>query len=202
MFIDKPIAASLSDVIAIFEDAKRYKLPVFTSSSLRFTPTTQAILQGKAGKVLGVDVFSPAHLEKTHPDFFWYGIHGVEMLCSMMGPGCKSVTRTSTEEADVVVGLWQDNRIGTYRGVRYKQSGYGGSVFGDKGILPLDGEGGYDPMLVEIVKFFQTGKAPVTPEETIDVFAFMEAADESKRQGGKSVTIESVLQKARKAATK
>jgi predicted dehydrogenase len=202
MFIDKPIAASLSDVIAIFEDAKRYKMPVFSASSLRFSPTTQAIIQGKAGKVLGADVFSPAHLEKTHPDFFWYGIHGVEMLCSIMGPGCKSLTRTSTEESDVVVGLWQDNRIGTYRGVRYKQSGYGGSVFGDKAILPLDGEGGYDPLLVEIVKFFQTGKAPVTPEETIDIFAFMEAADESKRQGGKSVTIESVLQKARKAAIK
>ena len=42
---------------------------------------------------------------------------------------------------------------------------------------------GYEPLLVEICKFFRTGKPPVTAEETLEIFAFMEAADESKRQG-------------------
>lgn len=199
VFIDKPIAASLPDAIAIFNEAKRYNVPVFSSSSLRYAPTVQAIVNGKAGKVLGVDVYSPAHLEKTHMDFSWYGIHGVEMLFTMMGLGCKSVTRTHTEESDVVVGLWDDNRIGTFRGIRFKKSGYGGSVYGDQSIEVLDGKGGYDPLLVEVVKFFETKKAPVSPEETIEIFAFMEAADESKRQGGKSVTLESVMQKAKAA---
>ena len=197
VFIDKPMAAFLPDVLAIFNEAKKYKVPVFSSSSLRYGPTTQAIIQGKAGKVLGADVFSPAHLEKTHLDFSWYGIHGVEMLCSIMGLGCKSVSRTHSEEADVVVGLWEGDRLGTLRGIRYKKSGYGGSVFGEKSIEPLDGNGGYNPLLLEVVKFFQTGKAPVSPEETIEIFAFMEAADESKRQGGKMVTLESVMQKAK-----
>lgn len=199
MFIDKPMAASLTDVIAIFDEAKRNKVPIFSSSSLRYTPTAQAIAQGKVGNVLGADVFSPAHLEKTHPDFFWYGIHGVEMLFTMMGTGCKSVTRTHTDDADVIVGLWQDNRIGTCRGIRYKKTGYGGNVYGEKAIEPLDGNGGYNPLLLEIVKFFQTGEAPVSPEETTEIFAFMEAADESKKQGGKVVTLDSVLQKARLA---
>lgn len=199
VFIDKPIAASLPDAIAIFNEAKRYNVPVFSSSSLRYAPTVQAIVDGKAGKVLGVDVYSPAHLEKTHMDFSWYGIHGVEMLFTMMGLGCKSVTRTHTEDSDVVVGLWNDNRIGTFRGIRFKKSGYGGSVYGDQSIEVLDGKGGYDPLLVEVVKFFETKKAPVSPEETIEIFAFMEAADESKRQGGKSVTLESVMQKAKAA---
>lgn len=199
MFIDKPMAASLKDVIAIFDEAKRYKVPVFSSSSLRYAPTAQAIAQGKVGNVLGADVFSPAHLEKTHPDFFWYGIHGVEMLFTIMGTGCKSVTRTHTADADVIVGLWQDDRIGTCRGIRYKKSGYGGNVYGEKAIEPLDGNGGYNPLLLEIVKFFQTEEAPVSPEETIEIFAFMEAADESKRQGGKVITLDSVLEKARLA---
>lgn len=199
MFIDKPIAAFLPDVIAIFNEAKRYKVPVFSSSSLRYAPTIQAIARGKAGKVLGADVFSPAHLEKTHMDFSWYGIHGVEMLFTTMGLGCKSVTRTHTENSDVVVGLWDDDRIGTLRGIRFKKLGYGGSVYGEDSIELLDGNGGYDPLLKEVVKFFQTGEAPVRPEETIEIFAFMEAADESKRQGGKAVTLESVLQKARLA---
>lgn len=198
VFIDKPVAASLADAMAIFDAAKKYKVPVFSSSSLRYYPSVNAIAEGKAGNVLGADVFSPSHLEKTHMDFSWYGIHGVEMLYTVMGTGCKSVTRTHTADADVVVGLWNDDRIGTFRGVRYSKIGYGGSVFGDKSIETLDTKGGgYNPLLVEVVKFFQTGQAPVTPEETIELFAFMEAADESKRQGGKSVTLESVIGKAR-----
>jgi hypothetical protein len=196
VFIDKPMAAFLPDVLAIFREAKKYNVPVFSSSSLRYGPTTQAIVQGKAGNVLGADVFSPAALEKSHMDLSWYGIHGVEMLYTVMGVGCKSVTRTHTENSDVVVGLWNDDRIGTVRGIRFKKSGYGGSVFGEKSIEPLDGSGGYDPLLIEVVKFFQTGKPPVSAEETTEIFAFMEAADESKRQGGKPVTLESVMKKA------
>lgn len=202
VFIDKPIAASLPDAIAIFNEAKRYNIPVFSASSLRYAPTVQAIAQGKAGNILGADVFSPAHLEKTHMDFSWYGIHGVEMLFTLMGTGCKSVSRTHTEDADVVVGLWSDNRIGTFRGIRYKKSGYGGQVYGDTSIEPLDGAGGYNPLLVQVVKFFQTNQAPVKPEETLEIFAFMEAADESKRQGGKVVTLESVMEKAKASGKK
>ncbi len=202
VFIDKPIAAFLPDVLSIFEAAKKYKVPVFSASSLRYAPTVQAIARGKAGNILGADVFSPAHLEKTHMDFSWYGIHGVEMLFTLMGTGCKSVSRTHSADADVVVGLWDDDRIGTFRGIRYKKLGYGGNVYGDKSIEPLDGEGGYNPLLVEVVKFFQTGQAPVSPEETTAIFAFMEAADESKRQGGKMITLESVMEKARASQKK
>ena len=197
VFIDKPVAAFLPDAIAIYEAAKKYNVPVFSSSSLRYSPGVQAIVEGKAGNVLGADVYSPAHLEKTHMDFSWYGIHGVEMLYTIMGTGCKSVTRTHTADADVVVGLWDNDRIGTFRGIRYKKSGYGGNVYGENSIETLDGAGGYDPLLVQVVKFFQTGEAPVRPEETIEIFAFMEAADESKRQGGKIVTLESVMNKAK-----
>lgn len=197
VFIDKPIAAFLPDTIAIFDAAKKYNVPVFSSSSLRYSPGVQEVVKGKAGKVLGADVFSPAHLEKTHLDFSWYGIHGVEMLYTVMGTGCKSVSRTHTADADVVVGLWADDRIGAFRGMRYKKSGYGGNVYGEQSIVSLDGAGGYDPLLVEVVKFFESGQAPVRPEETIEIFAFMEAADESKRQGGKMVTLESVMEKAK-----
>lgn len=197
VFIDKPIASHLPDAIAIFNEAKKYNVPVFSASSLRYAHSVKAIAEGKAGKVLGADVFSPAHLEKTHMDFSWYGIHGVEMLYTVMGTGCKSVSRTHTEDADVVVGLWDDNRIGTFRGIRYKKIGYGGNVYGDKSIEALDGDGGYNPLLVEVVKFFESGKPPVSAEETIEIFAFMAAADESKRQGGKMVTLESVMQKAK-----
>ncbi|MCF2503463.1 Gfo/Idh/MocA family oxidoreductase [Dyadobacter sp. CY107] len=194
MFIDKPVAGSLTDAIAIYKAAEKYKIPVFSASSLRYIKGLESV---DKAKVLGADTYSPAVLEKTHPDFFWYGIHGVETLYTVMGTGCKSVTRVNTPNTDIVVGIWGDGRTGTFRGTRTGKHDYGGTVFTEDGNKVLGPYGGYAPLLVDIIKYFKTGEMPVTPEETIEIFAFMEAADESKRQGGKSVTLESVLKKAK-----
>jgi len=200
MFIDKPIAASLSDAISIFNAAAHYKVPVFSSSSLRYSQGADEIAKGSIGKVLGADTFSPATLEKTHPDLFWYGIHGVETLFTVMGTGCKKVTGIFTGDTDLVTGLWADNRIGTFRGIRKGKSEYGGTAFGEKGIVTVGRYNGYNPLLVEIVRFFQTGVPPVNREETIEIFAFMTAAAESKKLDGAPVLIESVIREAEREA--
>lgn len=196
MFIDKPVAASLKDASAIFASAKKNNVPVFSTSSLRFTPAVQDIAKGKTiGKVFGADVFTPCSIEKTHPDLFWYGIHGIETLYTILGKNCKQVVRSHTEETDVVTGIWADGRIGTFRGTRNGNHDYGGTAFGEKGNSQFSAYGGYEPLLKEIVQFFRTGTPPVDPEETLEICAFMEAADESKRLGGKPVNIDTILKK-------
>lgn len=196
-FIDKPLAGSLVDCLKIYSQADKAGVPVFSSSSLRFSSGVQAIRQGAAGDVLGCDAYSPCHLEATHPDLFWYGIHGVELLYTAMGPGCQSVTRRHADGVDHVVGTWSGDRIGTFRGIRAGKSGYGGVAYGSKAIQPLGGYEGYRPLVVEIVKFFRTGQTPIDPQETLELYAFMEAADESKRRGGEPVRIDEVMKKAK-----
>jgi predicted dehydrogenase len=196
VFIDKPVAGSLADAVAIYAAAKQFNCPVFSSSALRFTKGTQALRAGAAGAVLGCDAFSPCVLEKTHPDLFWYGIHGCETLFTVMGAGCVSVTRTTSPDFDVVVGTWKNGRLGTFRGLRKGATGFGGRAFGEKGIRDIGGFDGYRPLVVELAKFFRTRQPPVSPEETIEIYAFMEAADESKRRGGQSVRLEEVMTKA------
>lgn len=200
VFVDKPIAGSLADALAIFDAAKHFNVPVFSASSLRFAEGAQALRAGKVGEIHGCDAYSPCALEKTHPDLYWYGIHGVESLFTVMGTGCEQVTRVSTQDTDMAVGVWKGGRVGSFRGIRSGSSGYGGTAFGSNGIAAIGPYGGYRPLLVEIVKFFQSGEAPVSPQETLEIYAFMEAADESKRIGGAPVTIESVLKKARASA--
>jgi enterochelin esterase-like enzyme/predicted dehydrogenase len=198
VFIDKPVAGSLADALRIYDLAKQSGTPCFSASSLRFSAGIQKMRNDpKVGDVIGCDAFGPCPLESHHPDLFWYGIHGVETLFTIMGPGCESVSRTNTRGNDLVTGTWKDGRVGTFRGIRQGKSDYGAMVFGTKGIAPSGGYGGYEPLVVEICKFFKTGKPPVSAEETIEIFAFMEAADESKRQNGAPVTLESVLTKAR-----
>src|SRR5262249_38454100 len=159
VFIDKPVAGSLADAVQIYELARQHKVPCFSSSSLRFSPGILGMRNHpKVGKVLGCAAYSPCSLEEHHPDLFWYGIHGVETLFTIMGPGCVSVQRTHTKDFELVTGTWKDGRIGTYRGIRKGSAGYGAVVFGDKGIEPSGGYGGYEPLVVEVCKFFLTGK--------------------------------------------
>lgn len=201
-FIDKPVAASLADAVRIFELARQAGVPCFSSSSLRYSQGFYGMRENQAvGQVLGCDAYGPnSPLEASHPDLFYYGIHGTELLFTIMGPGCVSVSRVRADNADFVVGVWKDGRVGTFRGIRAGATGFGATVFGAKGIAPAGEFEGYAPLLVEIARFFKTGRPPLEVERTLEIYAFMEAADESKRQGGGPVTLESVLAKARGAA--
>ncbi|HEV8378663.1 MAG TPA: Gfo/Idh/MocA family oxidoreductase [Tepidisphaeraceae bacterium] len=203
MFIDKPLAGSLADAIAIDELGRKYKVPWFSSSSLRYSPgTVAAINDPKVGQIIGCDAWSPCPLEEHHPDLFWYGVHGVETLYTVMGPGCVSVVRVHTDGADVVVGTWSDGRIGTFRGIRAGKSDYGASIFGKNGISQTGKYEGYKPLVEQIATFFKTRKPPVKNEVTLELFAFMEAADQSKRQGGTTVKLADIMQKAKEEAMK
>lgn len=197
MFIDKPVAASLVDAISIYRAAEEFKVPVFSASSLRYMSNIGKITKEDAiGKVIGACSFSPCSLEATHPDMFWYGIHGIEALFTVMGPGCKTVTRIHTPDTDVITGVWEDARIGSFRGLRKGKTGYGGHAFGEKGIMTLGDYNGYQPLLKDIIDFFETGILPVTAEETLEIFKFMEAADESKRRNGATVSTDEIWQTA------
>ena len=200
MFIDKPLGATLAQSIAICQLAREYYIPIFSSSALRFVPQNQKLRNGEYGKVLGADCYSPATREISHPDFGWYGIHGVETLFTIMGTGCVSVNRMSAEGTDVVAGLWSDGRIGTFRGLRAGKGIYGGTAFTDKGAEPVGPYEGYEVLLTEILKFFRTRVAPISAEETLEIFTFMEASNESKRNDGKIILMEDVYRKGLKEA--
>jgi hypothetical protein len=204
MFIDKPFAASLKDGMDIFAAAKHYNVPVYSCSNARFSKINQEVANGKIGKVLGADVYGPSPIEKTHPTLFWYGIHSVETLCTILGMGCKNVVRVFNDDTDISVGTWPDNRLGVNRAMRVGQRGSGGTAFGDKGIskleaAPGENEGGVNPAYKKMIDFFSTGIVPVSEEQTLEVLAFMEAADESKMNGGKPVDLEMVMLRAKNA---
>jgi predicted dehydrogenase len=202
MFIDKPVAKDLPDTLAIYALAKALGVPVFSSSSLRWAEGAQAARRGELGDVLGCDSFGPAHHETElngMPSLFWYGVHGCEMLFTAMGTGCETVAMTSTQDTDVCVGTWADGRVGTFRGSRVNGE-YGGTVHGSEGEGELGPYLGYEPMLAEILSFFRTGEPPVSDDETLEIYGFMCAAEESKNRGGVPVSIAEVMDAAKRRA--
>jgi len=186
LFIDKPLAATLEDAREIARLAKEAGVPWFSSSSLRFGVIGTSM---KFPDATGVIAWGPGPLEPHHYlDLSWYAVHPIEVLYTLMGPGCESVTRTSTADSDVMVGRWKDGRLGTVRAVR-PYSDYGAIVNRGREVAvshPKAGEAAdYTLLVAEIVKFFRTGKPAVANAETLEMFAFMDAAQRSKEQGGK-----------------
>jgi len=195
LFIDKPVAGSLRDAITIYRLARENNVPCFSASSYRFYASMVELKKTDVGELRGAISYGPCELESHHPDLFWYGVHATEGLFTIMGTGCETVARISTPDTDVVTGVWSGGRVGTLRGLRNASAPHKVIAFGIKAVAEQKGSGDYGPLVVEIIKFFQTGIAPVSPEETIEIFAFMEAADESKRLGGQPVKISDVMKK-------
>ena len=188
LFIDKPLASTLEDAREIDRLAHAAGVPWFSSSSLRFGEIAETM---KFADATGVATWGPGPLEPHHQlELAWYAIHPIELLYALMGPGCEEVTRVYTPDADLIVGRWKDGRIGTVRALR-PYSDYGAVVFRPKQILesPSRPADSYRPLLVEVMKFFETGQPPVPNRETLEMFAFMDAAQRSKDEGGKPMRL-------------
>ena len=197
VFIDKPISGDLADAIRILDLIKQSGVPAFCSSSLRFSKGTQEVRNGSIGKVMHAETFSPSPREGTHSALYWYGVHGCESLFTVMGTGCESVSSVLISDGkSEVTGKWSGGRTGVFLDDQQGKK-YGGKAVGEKGEAPIGAYDSYDVLLFEIVKMFRTGKAPVSTDETLELYAFMEAASQSSKKGGEEVTLKSVIEKAR-----
>jgi len=200
VFIDKPLAHNLADALKIYAAGRKYNAQYFSSSALRFGNVAKAARAGAYGKIRGAALISPSPLEEqgTHNYYTWYGIHGFEPLVAIMGMGVEKVSCFRNETDDVINAVWKDGRMGELRLMRNSWI-YSGYVLPEKPkdtkqpIVIYDGYQGYQPLVKEIVKFFRTGVAPVSPEETLEIMAFMEAAEMSAKRGGAPVTLEEAM---------
>ena len=186
-FVDKPFTCSVADARKLVDLAAKKKLPLFSSSSLRFAPELVAYTaEPKNGKLLGAVAWGPASLHERNPGLFHYGIHAVEVLYTLMGPGCESVTCMSDKSADVVTGHWKDGRVATVRGTRSGPSSYGATVFAEKAIgnLSLSAKYIYRELLKKVVETYTTGKPPIDVSVTVEIVGFIEAAWKSANNHG------------------
>ena len=197
VFLDKPVAASLKEAVEIFRLAEEAGTPLFSSSALRWYPGVVEVANAKVASPSGASSYGPAPIQPFHPDLYFYGIHPTEALFTVLGSGCVSVVCTSGEGASVVTGQWNDGRIGTLYAMHCWPAPYKVSLFGKGQVFEQHTDSGdYTPLVREIVKFFKTRQPPVTAAKTLEIYAFMEAADVSKRSHGAPVLLSDVLEDA------
>ncbi len=190
VFIDKPLTTSSKEAEEIFALSEEHGSPVFSSSSLRYAAGIVETFTDKS--VLGCEAHGPNAIIDNFPGVFWYGIHSGDILFAAMGAGCREVRVESTPMVDVIVGTWEDDRVGLVYGYRFpKVSSFGATVFTTEGIFQGSGAKApppYASLLEQVIPFFQTGRSPVAKEETLQVIRFLEAANESK-ESGKAVAL-------------
>lgn len=197
LWVDKPVADDLADVIELFRLAKENNVPCWSSSAARFGEGVAGARDNEElGQIVACDVFGSSSWAEKHPSLYLYGIHAVEPLFTVMGPGCETVQRTKTDGVDLVVGVWKEGRIGTFRDLRGGKTDFTKIIYGKNKMLTAKSSG-YNPLLQQIVQFFKTGNPPVSAEETIEIYAFMSAADESQAQGGVPVSIAELIKQTR-----
>lgn len=202
VFIDKPLAHNLKDSKAIVDLAKKHNATFFTSSAIRYVKSIRYVKE-KGFRVRGMDCWTCFNYEPSHDRWYWYGIHCVDPLFAVMGRGCEEVVSFSGADGEIAIGRWKDGRFGVARGLATTKKGapYGGVIFtedakvGPSGEKLIDGQinmgtyEGYAEELKFILQYFRTGEVPVAPEESLEVLAFMTAADLSAQRGGAPVTL-------------
>lgn len=195
-YVDKPFACSLADARAMFEEAHKKEVALMSCSSLRFAPEVTGHARGEAGTtgaIIGASTHGPAPWDARgrNPGLFHYGIHPVEMLYSLMGPGCHRLTCLGGPDGEVVTGIWSRGRVGTIRGIRKGCASYGFTIFGERAVTTelVSTRLIYRELLRNVVRMFQTRESPISPRETLEIIAFLEAATISLREGGKPVEV-------------
>lgn len=194
-YVDKPFACSVKDARAMVELAEKKKLPIFSASSLRYAPeVVQYVADASHGPVIGCMAYGPAKLSsipERNAGLFNYGIHPIEVLYTVMGPGCQRVTCTHETGVDVVTGQWKDGRVATVRGIRAGKADYGFVGFAEKGVqtVKISTEFIYRELLKKVVEMFAMKKSPLDPAITLEIVAFIEAANRSGANHGAGETV-------------
>lgn len=194
VFIDKPFALSVTEAREMIALAAAEGITLMSCSSLRFSEELLAAVKAGRDEILGCDLYGPMSEEATQPGLFWYGCHTVEMLVSVMGTGCREVRCLKTDGHDVVTATWTGGRVATVHGLRGGHWKFGAVIHRTDGPIFVDGSAGRPPylcLLDAILESLPNGRSAVPPEEMLEVVSIIAAANESRLNNGRPVTLPS-----------
>jgi len=185
VFIDKPFSLSVEDAQAILDIARKSAIPVMSSSSLRYAdPFVEALCDDSGGQIVAVDVWGPLDFVDSQPGYFWYGVHGFEMLIAAMGVGVQRVEVSRFGQAEIVGMQWGDGRCATYRGLRQGSGTFGAVIHREKSIQVVDVDQAKRPnyacLIDSILRSLPNGKSDVDADQMIEVVRAIEMANAAR----------------------
>jgi virulence factor len=181
VFVDKPMTTSYQDAVDLFKIAQRTGAPLLSCSALRFAAELEparAELE-RIGKLSSIVSVGPG-------DWFYYGVHAVELLGCIAGAGAKSVHRHVFDQRDVVVIDYPDGPTAVVETLRDAGYVFELTAYGENGHFSFevtDHVAFYANTMREVVRMVETGKSPLTPDQTLEVLAILHAGTKSGETG-------------------
>jgi predicted dehydrogenase len=191
VFVDKPMATTLEELRQFVEWHRAGRI-LLSTSGMRYAPEMRADFSS-LGDLRWITSFTCKTWER-------YGIHALEAVEPLVGPGFLTVTTQGGENGDVV-HLTHRSGVRITLGALHDAYGSFGAVhlYGTKGDLALkltDTYHAFRGQLVAWIDMLSTGRRPLPFEETVELMAVIIAGIRSREQGGRTVDITEILAEA------
>jgi predicted dehydrogenase len=191
-YIDKPLTCDVNEAKQILSVAKKSGARCYSASSLRFAPELVEMDKSSLGRIVAIDAFGPGELHALMPGLFFYGVHTIEMVDAIWGPGVKRVSAVHLEDRDLLDLDYHDGRYARLRLERKGSYDFGASVHGEKKLyqFKVDFTPVYTRLVQGMTRFFEGGPAPAALEHIVENIAVMQAGNESIQRDGAWVDVE------------
>lgn len=194
-YVDKPLTCNLEEAKQLLAAARTGGARCYSASSLRFAPEVEAARNDASlGKIVAIDAFGPGELHKLMEGLFFYGVHAIEMVDAIWGPGVKRVSAIHLEDRDLLDLDYHDGRYARLRMERRGSYDFGATVHGSKKTrqFVVDFAPVYTRLVEGMTRFFEGGPAPAALRDIVENVAVMEAGNRSMKSGGEWVSIDQI----------
>ncbi len=190
MFIDKPMVDKEEDLQTFCKwVSEGHK--ILSSSSMRYAKEYMPYRESthELGKLRYASITTPKTWER-------YGIHALEGIYPITGPGYESVRNTGTFERNIV-------HLKHSRGADVVIAAIG-DMYGSFGQLNLCGTAGavhvgmgdsfysFKAQLITFIDYLRTGELPFPWEETVELMKIIIAGIRSREEGGREVLLSEI----------
>ena len=193
-YIDKPLTCNLSEAKQLLATARKTSARCYSASSLRFPAEVTEMDKAALGALKAIDAFGPGSIHALMEGLFFYGVHTIEMVDALWGPGVKRVSAVHLEDRDLLDLDYHDGRFARLRMERKGAYEFGATVHGEKGVkqFKVDFAPVYTRLMEGMARFFEGGAAPPPLRDLVENVAVMEAGNASMKRDGAWVEIEKI----------
>lgn len=191
MFIDKPMVdneADLRQFVKWYDEGAQF----ISSSSMRYSKGTEPYYKNhyELGKLMYICQPMPKKYET-------YGIHAVEHVFPLLGPGFEWVQNTGTYERAMVHAYHKDGcYVDIAQGIG--MAGAGTTVIGSRGSVYLNDSDSYYAFKKQMdlfVHFLRTGERPMPFTDTIEMMKLIIGGLVSRNEGGRRVMLSEIKER-------